>query len=75
MVGYPEIAAAAALLLVLGAEFLHARRVERIASLAFGPKGRPAAWVTLIPFARSLAASAVRSCFILEEKRAVSARS
>lgn len=37
------------------AEWLHARRVARIARLAFGPSGRPAAWARLAPALRVLA--------------------
>lgn len=59
MVGYAEIIAAAALLLTLGAEFLHAMRVAKVAPLAFGPKGKPAFWVGVVPFARALAAGAL----------------
>ena len=42
----------AALALAAVAERLHARRTARIARLAFGPQGRPAAWTRLAPFAR-----------------------
>jgi hypothetical protein len=44
-------ALAAALLASLG-EWLHARRVARVARLAFGADGRPAAWTAIAPFAR-----------------------
>ena len=44
------VAAASAL-----AEWLHGRRVARIARLAFGPSGRPAAWARLAPAIRVLA--------------------
>ncbi len=36
------------------AEWLHARRIRRLAYLAFGPAGRPAAWVTAVPLMRAL---------------------
>jgi Ca-activated chloride channel family protein len=41
------------LLLALAAEWLHARRVRRIAHLAFGPAGRPRAWTAVAPLARA----------------------
>lgn len=47
------IAVAAA---VVGAEWLHARRVRRIARLAFGPGARARAWTRGVPVARALAA-------------------
>src|SRR5688572_6701290 len=39
--------------LALLAEYLHARRVRRIAPLAFGPARRPRAWTALTPFLRA----------------------
>lgn len=51
------IALTAAVLVVLagvGAEWLHARRVHRIARLAFGPTERPALWVRVAPALRVL---------------------
>lgn len=53
MVG--ELAAIAAVVLMLAAEQLHARRVRRIAPLAFGPQCKPAPWVRLVPLLRALA--------------------
>lgn len=41
------------------AEFLHARRVRRIAELAFGPTRRPAAWARSAPLLRWLAGGAL----------------
>jgi Ca-activated chloride channel family protein len=41
------------------AEWLHARRVRRVARLAFGPAGRPAFWVPAAPVLRVVAATAV----------------
>ncbi len=55
MVMAPIIAlgvACGALLLAALAEWLHARRVRRVARLAFGPTGRPAAWARAAPAAR-----------------------
>ncbi|MCH2162638.1 MAG: VWA domain-containing protein [Phycisphaerales bacterium] len=38
--------------IVAVAEWMHARRMRRIARLAFGMEGRPAAWVALVPVSR-----------------------
>ena len=38
-----EVSALAAAIVMLLAEWIHARRVRRLATLAFGPRGRPAA--------------------------------
>ena len=54
-----ETAALGVAIVVLMAEVLHARRVARVARLAFGPVGRPAAWARLAPPARGLAGAAV----------------
>ena len=43
----PEVLAAAALLAGAAAEVFHARRVQRVAALAFGPRRRPAAWTVI----------------------------
>lgn len=55
----PEIAplagAAFAFLVALTAEWLHTRRVRRVAPLAFGPAGRPRRWVAVVPVFRVLA--------------------
>lgn len=48
-------AALVALLLAALAEQIHARRVERLAALAFGPTRRPAAWARAVPVLRALA--------------------
>lgn len=45
--------------LVAAAEWLHARRVLRVARLAFGPRARAARWAVAAPYARVLAATAV----------------
>jgi Ca-activated chloride channel family protein len=42
-----ELVALAAVVLATAAETLHARRVRRLAALAFGPSRRPAPWVYL----------------------------
>lgn len=52
------LTAAAVLLAALG-EALHARRCRRVAQLAFGPGGRPAAWARAVPYLRPLAAGLV----------------
>lgn len=54
----PWIIAAAAIVLAAFAEWLHARRVARVSRLAFGPAGRPAAWVAIAPVVRVLGISA-----------------
>ncbi|MBI5851263.1 MAG: VWA domain-containing protein [Planctomycetes bacterium] len=51
------LAVAAAFVLVLAAELLHARRIRKVARLAFGPQGRPAAWVRGLPALRALGAA------------------
>jgi Ca-activated chloride channel family protein len=49
----PEIVALSVLLLAGVAEWLHARRVRRVAHLAFGPAARPAGWVWAASVART----------------------
>lgn len=49
---YALLAAIAALAVGAIAERIHARRVARVARLAFGPSGRPAPWARLAPFLR-----------------------
>jgi len=51
----PPLVALATLLLVIPAEWLHARRVRRVGRLAFGPGGRPAAWALAAPYLRCTA--------------------
>jgi Ca-activated chloride channel family protein len=53
------LAAAGALVFALLAEWLHSRRVRRVARLAFGPAERPAPWARAAPALRVLAASAL----------------
>jgi len=55
----PQWCAAIALALAALAEWLHARRVARVARLAFGPLERPTAWALAAPWLRALAAAAV----------------
>jgi Ca-activated chloride channel family protein len=45
-----------ALLLVMVIELWHLRRIRRVAALAFGPKRKPAAWVSAVPVIRGFAA-------------------
>lgn len=52
VLGWALGAAAFALVVALVGERLHARRVARVARLAFGPSARPAAWARLAPGAR-----------------------
>lgn len=56
MVMWPVLVALGVLGLVGLAEWLHARRVARVARLAFGPSARPAFWVFAVPVARPIAA-------------------
>lgn len=55
----PAWCAVIALALAALAEWLHARRVARVARLAFGPLGRPAAWALAAPWLRALSCSLV----------------
>jgi Ca-activated chloride channel family protein len=55
----PEFVALAAFILMLAAEQLHARRLRRIAPLAFGPRRQPALWAHLAPVGRILAVVAL----------------
>ncbi len=52
VLGTALAAAACALLVAAIAEYRHAARTARIARLAFGPTGRPAAWARIAPVAR-----------------------
>ncbi len=52
-------AACAVMILALGVEMLHSHRCRRLASLAFGPGGRPAAWVHATPLLRIAALAAL----------------
>jgi Ca-activated chloride channel family protein len=54
-----ELVALAAAILMLAAERLHARRVRRIAPLAFGPGRKPALGARFAPALRVLAAAAL----------------
>jgi len=47
-----ELATIVIVILAVAAEWLHARRVRRVAMLAFGPSARPAAWAWSAPFLR-----------------------
>jgi Ca-activated chloride channel family protein len=46
---------ALAVVIAAGAEWLHSRRVAKVASLAFGPNARPRRWVRAVPLLRVLA--------------------
>ncbi len=52
------------------AEWLHSRRVARIAPLAFGPTERPARWAMFVPAARAIAsaclAGALTTLYLLQ---------
>lgn len=68
-----EFAAAIVLLLAALAEWLHTRRVRRLAHLAFGPQRKPALWARTAPYLRVLAAAAATWGFatliVIEPKR------
>ena len=55
----PLAGAALTSLLALAAEWLQARRVRRVAPLAFGPAGKPRRWVALVPCVRVLALTGI----------------
>ena len=62
----PLVAALVVAAMVAIAEWLHARRVRRVARLAFGASARPAAWVSLVSPIRVAAAGMLTwSLFIL----------
>jgi len=52
-------AATGAFAIAGAAEWLHARRVRRMAHLAFGPEGAPAAWTRAAPILRCLSLAAL----------------
>jgi Ca-activated chloride channel family protein len=54
-----ELTFLAVVLLAGLAEWLHLRRCGRVARLAFGPEGRPRAWVTAVPILRVAALGAL----------------
>jgi hypothetical protein len=54
-----EMLAIIVLLTVLGAEAWHARRIRRVAMLAFGPVGQPRRWTLAAPMLRAIAAAAL----------------
>jgi Ca-activated chloride channel homolog len=54
-----ELIALAAVILLAAGETLHARRVRRLAALAFGPSRRPAPWARLAPALRVAAVGAL----------------
>jgi Ca-activated chloride channel family protein len=54
----PLVSAILALLLASLAEWLHVRRIRRVALLAFGPTGSARAWTRAVPFLRALSIGA-----------------
>lgn len=54
----PWIAALLAAAVVALGEWLHARRIQRVARLAFGPSGKPARWAAAAPIIRTLGVAA-----------------
>lgn len=59
MVMLAEALAVGLMVLMAVAEWLHGRRCRRVRHLAFGPTGRPNAWVAVTPLARILAVGAL----------------
>ena len=53
------LAPAVALAVATVGEWLHSRRVRHVATLAFGPEGRPAAWTRCAPVLRTGACAAL----------------
>ncbi len=70
--GWPEVLAAAAMLLAVVAEWFHARRLRRMGRLAFGPQEKPALWTTVVPGLRAVMLGglvwALASLFLVEPK-------
>jgi len=70
---FPELAAIAAVLVTALAEALHARRVRRLAALAFGPAREAARWVAAVPWLRAAAAGAfawgIATLLVLEPRK------
>jgi Ca-activated chloride channel family protein len=58
MVNLPLAVALVVGLLVALGEWMHARRVRRVARLAFGGNGNPAPWTFVVPWLRPFAAAA-----------------
>ena len=54
----PLLAALTVLLLTSLAEWLHARRIRAVGRLAFGPRGVPHRWTSVVPFLRPSCLSA-----------------
>jgi Ca-activated chloride channel family protein len=50
----PLASASAVFLFVLFCEWLHSRRVKKVAPLAFGPTGKPRLWTKTVPLFRAL---------------------
>ncbi|MEE3177040.1 MAG: VWA domain-containing protein [Verrucomicrobiota bacterium] len=55
MVVNPEISALTALVLTIGAEMIHSRRITNIAILSFGPSSLPSSWARIAPATRCMA--------------------
>ena len=72
-----EITAIVVLLLTAAAEWLHARRIRKVAVLAFGPKGVARAWTWCVPFIRVGALTLLTWGFVnlfLMDSRALNAK-
>ena len=50
--------------IVAVAELLHARRMARIGTLAFGPTGKPSSWVVAVPFAKVVSAAVLAAALV-----------
>jgi hypothetical protein len=58
----PLAAAGVSLLIAVFTEWLHARRVKRLAVLSFGPAGKPRAWTAAAPWVRIVCLSGIAWC-------------
>jgi Ca-activated chloride channel family protein len=68
----PELTVLAVLPAVALAEWLHSRRIRRVARLAFGPTGKPREWTWIAPFLRVFGTTALAwglvTLFVIDPK-------
>ncbi len=60
----PLAAAGVTLLIAAFTEWLHARRVKRLAMLSFGPSGNPRAWTAAVPWVWIVCLSGIAWCLV-----------